>query len=116
MPNNYQQHRYQTGSFNKNITFKKIKTPKWEKMSKTNFNHYTNPLGISTLVCLYIFMTFGTFSSTQSMTSKLDLIVNSKIYVHTNDKKMLHQIDSYYPSNKFQNKFHNTLKNFNKPY
>ena len=49
-------------------------------MGKNNFkNKYiknVNPLGVSIMVLLYIFMTCGIHLSTYSMTSKQDLIVN----------------------------------------
>ena len=112
MPNNYQQHRYQTGSYNKNFKNKKIKIQKWEKISKTNFNRYTNPLGISLIIFLYISMTFGIFLSTHILTSKQDLSVN----VHNYDQNILHSNDSYSLLLKFQNKFQNIIKNFNQKF
>ena len=112
MPNNYNQHRQQIGSYNKNFKNKKIKIQKWVKISKTNFNHYTNPLGISLIILLYISLTFGIFLSTSILTSKQDLSVNVHIY----DKDILYLYNSYHFVTKFQNKFQNTSKNFNQPF
>ena len=57
-------------------------------------------------------MIFGIFLSTHILTSKQDLSVN----VYNYDQNILYSNDSYSLLTKCQNKFQNTIKNFNQPF